>query len=143
MNDTWEYQGEPVLFPPEDAYGFIYLITNLTNNKIYVGKKNFAGKRKVKLLRKEKRLPQFKGKTHKIQVLPSSWKNYWGSCVPLKEDINLIGKDNFKREIIRYCNDSLNLHYWETYFQMKLNVLRCNSYNGCIAGKYFRGKIHS
>ena len=31
----WEYDGEF----PEDAYGFIYQITNNTNNRKYIGKK--------------------------------------------------------------------------------------------------------
>ena len=35
----WTYQGKPIDALPQDVEGFVYLITNLTNNKKYVGKK--------------------------------------------------------------------------------------------------------
>ena len=38
---NWIYENKEVLSKnlPENAIGFIYLITNLTNNKKYIGKK--------------------------------------------------------------------------------------------------------
>ena len=35
----WIYQGQPVEQLPEDCVGFVYLITNTTTGKMYVGKK--------------------------------------------------------------------------------------------------------
>ena len=36
---TWFYQDKEVMDIPEDSIGFVYLITNLTNNRKYIGKK--------------------------------------------------------------------------------------------------------
>ena len=35
----WTYRGEEVEELPSDCEGFVYLITNLTNNRKYIGKK--------------------------------------------------------------------------------------------------------
>ena len=35
----WTYQGKIVEQIPEEYVGFVYLITNLTNGKKYIGKK--------------------------------------------------------------------------------------------------------
>ena len=35
----WTFQGEEVNELPLDCEGFVYLITNLTNDKKYIGKK--------------------------------------------------------------------------------------------------------
>ena len=35
----WTYQGKVITEIPQGVEGFVYLITNLTNNKKYVGKK--------------------------------------------------------------------------------------------------------
>ena len=36
---TWTYQGVLVETLPEDCVGFVYVITNITNNRKYIGKK--------------------------------------------------------------------------------------------------------
>ena len=36
---TWLYQGTVINSLPEDCVGFVYLITNTTNNRKYIGKK--------------------------------------------------------------------------------------------------------
>ena len=35
----WTYKGKQVDSLPEDCVGFVYLITNTTNGKKYIGKK--------------------------------------------------------------------------------------------------------
>ena len=35
----WTYQGKEIEELPEDVEGFVYLITNKTNDKKYIGKK--------------------------------------------------------------------------------------------------------
>lgn len=36
---TWIYNNNIADVPPNDAIGFVYIITNLTNNRKYIGKK--------------------------------------------------------------------------------------------------------
>ncbi len=36
---TWLYNNQPVETLPEDCVGFVYLITNTTNDRKYIGKK--------------------------------------------------------------------------------------------------------
>jgi len=60
----WYYEGEEFTSEMiEDYVGFVYLITDLTNGKKYVGKKLFVSKRK---------LPPLKGKTRKRTVIKES-----------------------------------------------------------------------
>ena len=76
-------------------YGFIYKITNLTNDKKYIGKKQCQSIRKR---------PPLKGKKNKrIKICESDWKAYTGSCNELNEHIEQHGKDNFTFEILQLC----------------------------------------
>lgn len=43
---SWKYNGKDFTEVPKDMEGFVYLITNLSNNKKYVGKKNFWTRQK-------------------------------------------------------------------------------------------------
>jgi hypothetical protein len=36
---TWLYNNQPVETLPEDCVGFVYMITNTTNDRKYIGKK--------------------------------------------------------------------------------------------------------
>ena len=58
-----------------DSYGFVYLITNLENNRKYIGKK----------LLKRSKTRQVKGKK-KRTLVESDWKEYYGSNKELMED---------------------------------------------------------
>ena len=109
----------------EPPFGFIYLITNLTNNKKYIGKKQCE--------RKLKRKP-LKGKKNKrIEVIESDWKDYTSSSTSLNEDIIKIGKENFKFEIIKLCNSKWELAYEEIKEQLNRDVLlKKDYYNGII-----------
>lgn len=90
-----------------DNVGFIYLITNLTNNKKYVGQKVFYNKVSKKPL---------KGKTkRRISKKFSNWTEYYGSNDELKLLVEQIGGENFKREIIRLCKSKSEMNYWESY----------------------------
>ena len=122
---TWYYQGEIIEELPADCEGFVYLITNLTNDRKYVGKK-LAKFKKVK--------PPLKGKKNKRRSLAESdWKEYWGSSDRLQADIEKLGKDKFSRQIIHLCKSRGATNYMECYYQMKEHVLlRDNNYNGII-----------
>lgn len=126
---NWIYNDKP--FTSEDIgeyYGFIYRITNLTNGHDYIGRKYFITKRK---------LPPLKGKKNKrIKIVETDWKNYWGSSERLKNDIETLGKENFKREIICLCNTRGETNYMEAKYQFDEEVLlREDNYNGIISIK--------
>jgi hypothetical protein len=110
----------------EDDIGFIYKITNLNNNKFYIGCK--------KLQRKIVRKP-LKGKKRKRRELKESdWENYWSSSLDLNNDVEILGKENFRREIIEFVKSQWMLKYRELVWQLKYDVMnpKTNSYNGII-----------
>jgi hypothetical protein len=101
---------------PETAIGFIYVITNIISGKMYVGKKNlFKNKISVKtvVIKTGPNAGTKKKKKTKTSVY-SDWKIYYGSSAVLQEEIKIIGQDNYRREIIRFCNSKSELSYYET-----------------------------
>lgn len=126
---------------PENTFGYIYRITNLTTGKEYIGKKQLESKTNVKLGKKEKAaLPTQRGRTpsKKLVVKESNWKDYWGSCKPLLEDIKKLGESNFKREILKLCFNKKMLTYWEVSYQIKEDVLLRDTYNETILSHYYK-----
>lgn len=127
--------GEPLPF------GFIYRITNLTTGQFYVGKKQILSKTNKKLGKKERAaLPTKRGRTpsKKLVISESNWRTYWGSCKPLLEDVEKLGENNFRREIIKLCFNKKLLNFYEVYYQIKEDVLLQDCYNESILGKYFK-----
>ena len=106
-------------------YGFIYKITNLTNDKKYIGKKQCQSIRKR---------PPLKGKKNKRhEKIETDWKTYTSSSNELNKDLEQLGKDNFKFEILRWCDSKWELSYYEARLQFKEEVLLRNDYyNGII-----------
>jgi hypothetical protein len=128
---------------PEFIHGFVYVITNKTNGKFYVGKKILRNNLSKKLTKKEisewskpGRVPK-----KKKEVKESNWKDYWGSNKQLLEDAKLLGKENFERKILQFCRSSKQLTYFEMLWQIHYNVLCENSYNDQILGKFFRRDV--
>lgn len=142
---NWIYQNtevENIEQIPESAIAFIYIITRLSDGKFYVGRKMLASNRKVRLTKKEKLLLENKRKTFKRVIKETDWKDYWGSSKELLEDIKVLGKESFKREILCFTYTKTDTSFYEMFYQMKLNVLFEDSYNGHIANtKFFKGKI--
>lgn len=141
----WLYQNKQINsiedFPEKESFGFIYKITNLKTNQIYIGKKQILSKTKVKLGKKElAALPVQRGRkqTKKEVIKESNWKTYNSSCEPLLNDIKNLGEENFKKEILMFCKTKKLLTYWEVAFQIKENVLLKDSYNTTILGHYYR-----
>lgn len=126
---TWYYESEPIDETILESYiGFVYKITNLTNGKIYIGKK----------LLKFKRSKQVKGKKKKFLV-DSDWRTYWGSNKTLQEDVTSLGESSFRRDILRLCVSKGECNYFEARYQFELCVLesdRC--YNDWIMVKVHR-----
>ena len=115
MNE-WIYNNE-ILLNIEDYIGFVYQITNITNGKKYIGKKNFYFIRSKMIKKKKKKV--------KIE---SDWKSYYGSNKILLEDVKTLGKDNFKREIIVLCKTKSEFAYFEAKLQFDNNVLLSDEY---------------
>jgi hypothetical protein len=121
----WTYQGNIVEEIPESIIGFVYLITNLTTGRKYIGKKLAQFKRTK---------PPLKGKKRKRKTtVESDWRDYWGSSESLQADIAALGPNNFTREIIYYCKSKAELSYLEAREQFNCRVLESDDYyNGII-----------
>ena len=122
-----------------DNFGFVYLITNLTNQRQYIGRKYFWSFRTPK------------GKKRKVKQ-ESDWRNYYGSCPELREDIERIGKLNFSRTILSLHKTKGKTNFEETRQLFYHNVLTeeldtgvPRYYNSNILSRYYRkdyyGKI--
>lgn len=99
----WEYSGKDFFI--EDYVGFVYIITNLVNNRKYIGQKQFFNKRTK---------PPLKGRVNKRRSkIESEWRTYTGSSVELNKDIEELGKENFKFEILELCESKWELTYGE------------------------------
>ena len=104
-------------------YGYVYLTTNLINNRKYIGQK-------------------------KSNVFLGT--KYLGSGKILKQAIELYGKDNFKVEMLCECSNKEELDEKEIYFISKYNAQNDRQfYNICKGGEagpggpMFQGKHHT
>lgn len=138
MNDIdlghWQLKSQ--LEWDDKAFGFIYLITNLTNNKKYIG---------CKMLQKVIKRKPLKGKKNKRhETIESDWKTYTSSSNELNKDIELLGKQNFKFEIIDFAYSKSHLKYLEAKYQFDNDVLLSeNWYNGIIDLRVGKIKINN
>lgn len=88
---------------PGDAIGFIYLITNTLTGRRYLGKKWFVNANNSK---------------------KKKWQMYTGSCAPLNDDIEILGKSSFTFTILEWNNISKDdLSDREESLQWGWNVL--------------------
>ena len=128
---TWLYQGNPVDLLPEECIGFVYLITNNTTGRKYIGKKlaKFS-----KTTYKTVKLKNGKKKKKKIRSkIDSDWRDYYGSNIELNKDVETLGKENFTREILYYCKSKAECSYIEAREQFTHRVLESTDYyNGHI-----------
>lgn len=128
----WLYQGKEIDEDQIDGYtGFVYIITNLTNNRRYIGKKLFTSTRtKVS-----------KGKRRKVRK-DSGWRDYYGSNANLKEDVARLGPENFTREILHLCKSKGTANYLEMKEQIEHRVLESDEwYNDQIYVRVHRSHI--
>lgn len=114
-----------------EAFGFIYIITNLTNNRKYIGKKFFS-----KSGRK-----QTKGKVKKIRV-KSDWESYYGSNKELQEEVERLGASNFHREILYLCYSKSECSYRETEEIFRRGALLTEDYyNSWVTCKIHKAHV--
>jgi len=135
----WYYQGK-AYEPNEDELkkwvGFVYVITDKSNSKMYVGKKQFWSK---------KTLPPLKGKTRKRRsIVESDWMKYYGSSELVKQRLIEHGEVGFRRDILHFGKSKGELGYLEAKEQFDRNVLLDdNYYNGIINCKIHRNHVKS
>ena len=141
---TWYYQDSIVESLPEDCVGFVYLITNKANSRMYIGKK----------------LSKFSRTTYKTVVLKngtkkkkkikkqidSDWLDYYGSSIDLNRDVESLGKESFYREILFYCKSKAECSYIEAREQFSKRVLESDDYynrqiSARVHGSHIKGKI--
>ena len=129
---TWTYQNTLVEQLPEDCVGFVYLITNTTTGRKYIGKKlaKFS-KTTYKTVKQKNGIKKKKKIRTKVD---SDWQEYYGSNIELNKDVELLGRDLFVREILHYCNSKAVCSYIEAREQFDRKVLESTSYyNGQIS----------
>lgn len=136
----WYYKNEIVEELPENIIGFVYLITNNVTGKKYVGKK-LAKFTKTK--QKTVTLKSGVKKKKKVKTLEDSdWRTYWSSSEELKKDVEVLGEDNFTREILHYCTGKGLLSYMELREQMDRKVLESSEYyNGIVQVKIHKSHV--
>jgi hypothetical protein len=141
---TWLYQNQTVDQLPEDCVGFVYLITNITDGRMYIGKKlaKFS-----KTTQKTVKLKNGSKKKKKIRTkVDSDWRDYYGSSPELSRDVEQLGTDKFQREILYYCKSKAECSYIEAREQFTRKVLESRDYyNGHIQvrvhGSHIIGKL--
>jgi len=132
-DNEWRYNER--IFDSDDIgdyFGFVYCITNKSNQRQYIGRKYFWSFRKPP------------GKKRKVKQ-ESDWKKYYGSCPELKEDVKKYGKETFSRVILSLHTSKGLCNYEETK-QLFLNNVLSESldngvpayYNSNILGRYMR-----
>lgn len=131
--NPWYYNGK--IFESsdiQDCFGFVYLIENNLNKRKYIGRKYFYSYRTPK------------GKKRKVKS-ESNWKDYYGSCPELKEDIDKFGRENFSRTILSLHKTKGKTNFGETSQLFKNDVLTESLddgtpkyYNSNIIGRFYR-----
>ena len=128
----WTYENKLYDEAPKEYMGFVYLITDLTTNRKYIGKKLFWNTRKLKPL---------KGKTRRrTQVVESNWKNYYGSNEELQQLVENSHAERFEREILHLCTKKGIMGYLEAREQFDRNVLLSDEYYNNFIGCKIHGK---
>ena len=141
---TWYYQDKIIEELPEDCVGFVYLIVNKANSRMYIGKKlakfSKTTYKVVKLKNGTKKKKKVRSK------IDSDWLDYYGSSVDLNKDVESLGKENFTREILYFCKSKAECSYIEAREQFGRKVLESDDYyNGQISvrvhGSHIKNKL--
>ena len=131
MDMQWIYKNEPVEQLPTDCVGFVYLITNTVSGRMYVGKKLARFKTTRYKMHTQKNGKKVRKKIR--GAVASDWQDYYGSSDQLNRDVESLGQDQFRREILYYCRSKAECNYIEAREQFARKVLESDQYyNGHI-----------
>ena len=137
----WLFEENIIEELPEKSVGFVYQITNLIDGRVYFGKKKSTF-RKTTL--KTVTLKSGIKKKKKIRSeVSSDWKTYYGSSLELNNDVEKLGQENFKREILRHCYSLTELSYYESRIQFVTDCLLYPEkyYNSWISSRVRRDNL--
>jgi len=127
----WFYKEEIVKELPEECVGFVYIITNTVSGRMYVGKKLARLKTTRYKMHTQKNGKKVRKKIR--GAVASDWQEYYGSSDQLNRDVELLGRDQFRREILYYCRSKAECNYIEAREQFTRKVLESDQYyNGHI-----------
>lgn len=112
-NGHWQFEEA---LGQNGEFGFIYLIHDTINDRMYIGKKQFLGTGK------------------KNKGVPSNWQWYTSSCKELCESIKANGKEHFKFFVLEQYRIRGSLGFAETWSICHVEALanRDKWYNGLI-----------
>lgn len=114
--------------------GFIYLITELSTGKKYIGQKVFYNKVAKKPLKGKK--------NRRINTKESDWRDYYGSNEELLLAVQKNGVENYKREILRLCSSKSEMNYWETWeIYNRHALLRDDYFNNWVSCRVNRNQL--
>ena len=130
-DNPWIFNDKPFYTSDIGKFvGFVYVIENLVDKKLYIGRKYFYNIRKKKGFARRQRSE-------------SDWKKYYGSSEYLKELVKEHGKENFSRTILSLHTTQGDCNYEEVRQQFVNNVLEDSRYlNENINGKWHRKPQH-
>lgn len=130
MENNWKFNGKDIVDEdvPSSGIGFIYIITQISTGKKYIGKK----------LLQFSKTKTIKGVKKKVKV-QSDWKNYWSSSPTLLEYMEEQGTDDFSREILVFCSSKGSLLYSEELALYHVGALESDDW----INKNIRSKIYS
>ena len=140
----WTYNNQIIEELPDNCVGFVYNIKNLITGRQYIGKKlskfSKTSYKMVTLKNGTKKKKKIKSK------IDSDWMTYYGSSDELNKDVESLGKDNFSREILFFCESKAECSYIEAREQFGRKVLESDDYyNGQISvrvhGSHIKNKL--
>lgn len=104
---TWIHKGQQILseddIPKDKKYvGFIYLMTQKSTGKKYIGRKMLYKPKYVTVKKKRKKT-----------MVQSDWLDYYSSSPAILEHIEEHGTDDFTREILAFISSKGNMAYAE------------------------------
>ena len=127
----WIYKGTVLNEIPEGVEGFVYRITNLVSGNKYIGRKYFYRT-------KRKKIPN--STRSRITKKSSDWRVYTGSNKKLSSDIEQLGADKFRFEVLAFGYTKGQVNFLEENIQHRLGVLTDASYyNDSIGSRKYIG----